>query len=308
MTKTWLLLSLALVCAPAEATDVAVTIDDLPVAVAPDLAAEQAITHKLLSGLVRKRITASGFVNYVKVTGPEHQARQAMLRAWLDAGMELGNHGYSHLSFTATPLEQYRADAEKGGAPLEALLAERGEPLRYWRHPFLQTGPSAEARDAFDTWLEADGYTVAPVTLDNADWLFAAVYEDAFARGDTAEAERVARAYLDYSDANFAWQMKAARNLFGRDIAHVLLIHANRLNADHIGQLAAILARHDLNDVPLATALKDPVYARPDTYIGPGGLGWTQRWAMEKGKELDWASQPKIPADIQATFDRLTGS
>lgn len=292
--------------APAAAVDVAVTIDDLPSAVwGAGLGDQQAVNQRLLAGLVRNRISASGYVNLAQADGPDHDLKMGMLEAWLDAGIPLHNHGRSHLSATSTPTDKYIADAEAGRQGLVDFLKPRSVAPLYYRHPFLHTGATPEARRAIDAWLKQSGSVVAPVTLEAADWLFADVYEAAVRGGRADEAQRVADAYLAFSDAHLGWQMEAARGLFGRDIAHVLLIHANRLNADHMDGLVAVLAKHGLNDVPLAQVLKDPAYQSRDPYIGPDGVGWLERWARGMGKTLPAASEPKIPGDIQAAYNKL---
>ncbi|MCB1024876.1 MAG: polysaccharide deacetylase family protein, partial [Acidobacteria bacterium] len=78
---------------------IAITIDDLPVvAKNSDLKIRQKITSKLLSRIAKAGIPAIGFVNENKlyVDGKRVKAEVDLLRMWLDAGLELGNHTYSH--------------------------------------------------------------------------------------------------------------------------------------------------------------------------------------------------------------------
>lgn len=78
------------------------TFDDLPAgaAVADDLASLRQLTQRLLEAVRKHRIPAVGFVNEGRLftgnAGPSEVAgRTALLRMWLDAGLELGNHSYS---------------------------------------------------------------------------------------------------------------------------------------------------------------------------------------------------------------------
>lgn len=85
---------------------IAVTIDDLPLAasdlhISPSVRAR--ITDELLAVLAKHRVRAVGLVSWGKVLPTDHR----LLRKWLDAGHELGNHGYDHLSFTDTPVDRY---------------------------------------------------------------------------------------------------------------------------------------------------------------------------------------------------------
>jgi hypothetical protein len=46
----------------------------------------------------------------------------------------------------------------------------------YFRHPFLRTGPTADVKAELQAFLARQGYRVAPVTIDNSDYMYAALY------------------------------------------------------------------------------------------------------------------------------------
>src|SRR5262245_50146041 len=191
-------LLLALVALPNTSSPkrtVAVTFDDLPAtpagAVANDVASLRALTRKLLSGVRKYSVPAVGFVNegklFVEGAGPgDVEGRIGLLRMWLDAGLELGNHTYSHRDLNTIPLDQFQADVLRGETVTRRLLKEKGQTLRYFRHPFLHVGPDLKVRRAFEVFLSNHGYTVAPVTIDNDEFVYAAAYAKALRRGDAA--------------------------------------------------------------------------------------------------------------------------
>jgi peptidoglycan/xylan/chitin deacetylase (PgdA/CDA1 family) len=291
---------------PAAAEDVALTFDDLPtLSLTTSLAYSQMTTRALLRGLRRYRLPATGFVNEFKLEGDHRAQRVALLADWLDAGMDLGNHGYSHLSFTNTPVDIYIADVIKGETVTRALLAARGRTLRWYRHPGLETGPTLEIRQTFEAWLGAHGYRVAPVTMENSDWVFALPYDEAILRGDKAEAARIKGAYLAFTAQIVPWYRRAALQLLGRPLAYVFLLHASRLNADSMDQIAAVLRNNHLHAVYLEHAMKDPAYRISDTYAGPDGIEWLERWSLTLHRDLPWSSLPQPPADIVAENQRL---
>src|SRR5262249_8091836 len=168
---------------------------------------------------------------------PEAAARRDVLRLWLERGHELGNHTYSHRSLNTQPLEEFEQDVVRGEPVTRALLAERGRTLRYFRHPFLQVGLDLDKRRAFEAFLAGHGYTVAPVTIDNDDYVYAAAYADALRRGDRETATRLADDYPRYMESVFAFIEQVSRNLLGREMAQVLLLHASALNADRFPAL-----------------------------------------------------------------------
>ena len=291
----------------AAAEPVAVTFDDLPsLTFSPALGYQQETTTKLLAALKRDRIPAIGFVNEVKLEGADKAARTALLGQWLDAGVELGNHSYGHLHFSTTPLEAYLGDVARGDTVTRGLLAQRRKPAPAWyRHPYLETGPSADARAVFEGWLAAHGYRVAPVSMENSDWQFAQIYDDAVIRGDAASAARIRQAYLDFTKLIVPWYRQAALDVLGRRPAFVFLLHATRLNADSLDDLAAIFKANELSPVSLTQAMKDPAYAIRDAYAGADGINWVTRWSLALGKPMPWSTLPKVPAEIVAADDAL---
>ncbi len=236
------------------------------------------MTEKLLAGLRREQIPAVAFVNESKLyrTG-EVDARIALLRAWRDAGVELGNHTFSHPSLQTTALAAFEEDVVRGETVTRMLLKGEGRLLRWFRHPFLQTGPTSETKKAFEEFLAARGYRVAPVTVDTNDWMYNSVYADALARGDAGGAARVRDAYVASYTRILDFFEDLTLRVFDRPIRHVLLVHANQLNADAVHDWAAVLrARGYAFVVARARArgpgVRDP---RPVRLAGTGSRGST---------------------------------
>ncbi len=147
-------------------------------------------------------------------------------------------------------------------------MEEKGGTLRYFRHPFLHVGSTLDVRRASEAFLAERGYTIAPVTVDGKDYIYASVYATAVRKGDKEMAAKLAADYLRFSDEKFAFAEQTATRLMGRDIAHILLLHANAINADHFGALADVMKKRGYRFVTLEEALKDEAYKQPDTYVG----------------------------------------
>ncbi len=267
---------------------VALTFDDLPVTPVDggcDPALARYVTARLLAALGEARAPATGFVNGSRTCGePPEALRDSLLGAWLDAGHDLGNHTWSHPDLHRVSLSTYLADVERGAAFVETLLQDRGRRLVWFRHPFLHAGDTPAKKEGLADRLAERGWRVAPVTIDNQEWVYAYVYERAREAGDEALAERVAAAYLDHVEQAFAYFEARSVDVLGREIPQVLLLHANRLNADRLDELVVRIRARGYRIVPLAEALRDPAYDRPDPYLGSGGPSWIERWGVSEGE------------------------
>jgi peptidoglycan/xylan/chitin deacetylase (PgdA/CDA1 family) len=287
--------------APKQRT-VAITIDDLPVnSLRNDVATQTIITRKLLQALKAHRVPAIGFVNEGKLytNGKRDERRVALLRMWLDAGLELGNHTFSHPDINRVPLNAFKEDVIRGEAVTRELLKAKGQTLRYFRHPFLHAGNNIETKRDFEKFLAERGYRIAPVTIDNSEWIFARAYDNALMRSDKQMAKRVADAYIPYMEQKFAYFEQQSMALFGYEMKQTLLIHSNELNANHFHELARMIEKRGYKFIPLDDALTDKAYTSADTYAGNAGITWIHRWAITAGQGRDFfKGEPVTPAFV----------
>ena len=294
--------------APAQTRTVAVTFDDLPYQASEEALCDpeqaMAMTTAFVDMLRPLDTHAAVFVNEGKVC----EARRgdllpALLNVWLDAGLDLGNHTFSHINIHRNTAEAYLADVDAGAVMTRPLLAGRGRTLRYFRHPYLFTGETREKHDAIAAGLAARGYVIAPVTIDNNDWMFADVYRKAFDAGDTALMQRVGEAYVAHMAASLDfWEPYSAELAGGREPAQVLLLHASTLNRDFYPRIHALYLSRGYRFVTLDEALADPVYAHADTYVRANGVSWLHRWTATEGRRIRW--EPEPPEWIKAVNAR----
>jgi len=293
-------LLLALTCA--------VTFDDLPATSGErsDPAEVLAINRAIVATLTRHRVPAVAFVNEIGLEskGEVDPARVAALSLWLDAGLELGNHTYSHPSLNKVPREAWFEDVLKGERVTRPLVAAAGGSFRWFRHPFLQTGRDLATKHAAEDFLAEHGYRVAPVTIDNGEWIFARAYAWAVRDKKRRKQKKLADAYVAYMERKTDYWERQASSLFGRDIPQILLVHANRLNADHFDRIAAMLEKRGYRFGTLEAAVGDPAYASADTFIGAGGISWIHRWTLTKlGKAGVLPGEPEVPEWVMRAAD-----
>jgi peptidoglycan/xylan/chitin deacetylase (PgdA/CDA1 family) len=284
MLAVWAL-SISVAAADAKAVptaqrQVAITIDDLPRGGdggPRTLEGVRAMTERLLRAFRDEKIPVTGFVNEGRRVDFGAEGIREILDLWLDSGADLGNHSRSHLNINEVPLERYTKDILDGEPILRAALAHRGRTLRYYRHPFLYTGPTPEIKTDMQSFLDRHGYRVAPVTLDNADYQYAALYTRPQYR------ERARQEYVPYMESVVAFFETRAVEVVGREFPQILLLHANELNADLMPDLLAMFRRRGYVFVSLEQALADDAYLLPDGYVGRTGFSWIHRWAIGKG-------------------------
>ncbi|OIN60443.1 polysaccharide deacetylase family protein [Arsenicibacter rosenii] len=282
---------------------ICITVDDLPVTSQRTLsaAAKDSLTKSLLKHLTSHHVPAIGFVigrPLLRHNQPDTQ-QTGLLRQWLNAGMELGNHTFAHKGYNHIPAAEYQQDVAGADRVLRPLLKPYGQRLRYFRHPFLQRGNTAGKRDSLVAYLHDHQYLEAPVSVDNADYLFSAAYETALTRKDTALASSIGKTYVAYMLACVHYYEAQADSLFKRPIAHILLTHANAVNAACLGTILSKLKQEGYRFISLDEALKDPAYRSPDTFVNNGGISWIHRWALTQGKRGSFfKGEPEVPQPI----------
>ena len=297
---------LAAAVAPAQPVRrIALTFDDLPgVSQRSSLAVLDDINTRLLATLRIERVPAVGFVNErgLDVEG-EREARLALLRHWVSGSLTLGNHTYAHKSINDTPLEAYEADVIKGEIATRKLLDAAGHELIWFRHPYTHTGPTPQIKAALEAFLNEHGYTVAPFTIETADYAFAAVYERALMASDEDRADRVMAAYLAHQDVMVAFGEALAFDTFGRDIPQVLVSHVNRLNADAMPELLRRLRARGYMFVTLESVMDDEAYDTPDRFVGRFGPSWLHRWRVALGRPSRMDAEPDPPGWVMTAVE-----
>ncbi|WP_306345351.1 polysaccharide deacetylase family protein [Xanthomonas graminis] len=161
----------------AQASDrrIAVTIDDLPWQRMGKTPAAQlpAFHAQLMASLRQAHVPIVGFVNEDKLEqdGQLQPQRVAMLRDWLEAGYELGNHTYGHVNLHEVGLPAYEDAIVRGERTLRPLLAEYGQSLRWFRHPSLATGRSDAEREAVVAFVAALATASRRSPVDSGEWV-----------------------------------------------------------------------------------------------------------------------------------------
>lgn len=303
--KTSLILLLFLItsCTFAQQKMVAITIDDLPFVRIGSFTNRVLIgrTVMLLDTMRKYQVPATGFVNVSKSykDGNLDSTRFNLLRLWLIKGFDLGNHTFSHPDYNTVSFKDYIADIEQNEPLLNKILKENKKTMVYFRHPYLHRGNTKAKADSLADYLRNRHYIEAPVTIDNAEWIFAAAFDSAVKSVDESLKAKVGEGYIHYMESKLMYYEGQSKKIFGRTIRQVLLIHANALNSEYLGAIIRMFVRNGYIFVNLETALEDELYKTPDHYYRKGGISWLDRWAITQGKSKDFfKDEPVCPTEI----------
>src|SRR5690554_849725 len=289
---------------------IAVTIDDLPwqhVGRVPDgrLAGRYG---QLLDGMRAAGVPAIGFVNEsgLEVDGERDTERKRMRTDGQEPGFELGNPTLGHSDLHEVGAETFRADILRGEQALRPQLAGMGNVPEWFRHPWLHTGSSEAEAQAVAAFLGKHGYRIAPVTVTAGERAWSAAYANVLDRHPrsperTELLERLHGGYVAYMLHKLDYRERQSLALLGDAVPQVLRLHANELNAVAYGDLVDGMRRRGYRFFDLETVMRDPAYARPDTWYGADGPGWLQRWAAAEKRvpRAFRAIEPTVPAWVR---------
>jgi len=285
--------ALLLLCGAAPPPEIAITIDDLPVhAPYPPGLTPLAVNRRMIAALKAAHVPATAFVNAVNVADA---GTMEALREWRAAGFVLGNHTWSHPHLSKLTVAQFEQDLTKDEPVLEKLGGRSD--WHWFRYPFLDEGKDDAQRVAARRVLAKHGYRVAAVTMSFSDWAFTPAWARCNAKGDKAAVAELERLYLQAARENAGVARKTARELYGRDIPYVLLMHVSAMSAHMMPQVVRFYRRAGFRLVSLPEAERDPAYAAyTDLSLAPPPPDWKR--AKEKGVTLP--SAPDHSARLNA--------
>lgn len=234
--RAWIALAAALLAGPAAAQDMALTFDDLPVhSDLPPGETRLGVIARLVGGLADAGAPPSyGFVN---AAGEAEAGGAEALRVWRAAGHPVGNHTWSHRRLEDPAA--FEAEVARNEPALKAL----GGDWRWFRYPFLDEGATPELRAAARRILARRGYRVASVTLSFHDYAWNGPYARCAAKVDQAAIARLEESFLAAADQSLARAKALSREVAGREIPLVLLMHVGAFDARMLPRLLDLLPR-----------------------------------------------------------------
>lgn len=279
----------------AQSKTVAITVDDLPYAGDQTGASPAAVNTKLLAAFGRHHVPVTGFVIQKRVEEIGTALGTSILKDWIAAGLDLGNHTYSHPDINDLSVEQIEDEIVRGEATFGPLMKEAGKLGLFLRFPFNHTGDTKAKHDAIAAFLAGRGYKVATCTIDTSDYEFNNAYLKMLAKGDDVSAQKLRTEYLAFTRTGIDYYAGLNRKVLGYEPPEVMLLHDNRLNSDVIKQILTIFEEKQYKFVTLETAQSDTAYQAPDTFVTKSGQMWGYRWAKERNVKYDGSLEPDPP-------------
>ncbi len=249
---------------------VALTFDDLPAAgdLLPGTTRTETIA-KLAEELRANHLQGTyGFVTASDLQ--DDPDTQQALQAWVDAGMNIGNHTWSHPSLTTDSAAAFEKDIA-----LDEPALRQYDPKRDWhwfRYPYLEEGDTLDKREAVRAWLRVHRYRIAEVTLNfqDDDW------DDAWGRclekHDEANLAWLRQSYLENAAEFIRLGREEEQIAFGHEIPNVLLLHATTATTAMLPSLIAQMRGEGFRFASLARVERNRAYAL-DPAAGSAGGG-----------------------------------
>lgn len=239
---------------------VAITVDDLPGSLGLPGWPKSRVVQQIIATLQAHQVPAPvGFVN--GIYGDDADAEQA-LHSWLQAGFLVGNHSYSHVSANSQDAQVFAADVARNRTWL-AQRAAAPQHTSYFRFPYLERGNGPEQRALIRRALHEQGYVMASVSLDFADWAFTSATTRCLERDDPFALGQLAAGYRENARAALFWSSETALRVYGRTTPLVLLLHAGLPTALNLEGLLTDYEQQGVEWISLASALADPAYQEP---------------------------------------------
>jgi peptidoglycan/xylan/chitin deacetylase (PgdA/CDA1 family) len=267
----------------AQAQSIAFTFDDGPhTSDGPRLNAQQRNTA-MLAALAKHKVKAALFVTCGN--GADTPAGLALARAWGDAGHVVGNHTMTHPDLHKTALPDYQREIMDCDRIISGLPGYR----KWFRFTFLREGNTPEQRDGMRAFLARENYRNAYVSLDTSDWRLNDKLVELLKRDPQADVSAIRSAYLGHIKQRALAYRALSQQLQGRDIAQVILLHHNLINAMWLDDVIAMFREMGWTITTPQAAFADPVYAlAPDRPVAGQSLLLSMARVLGLGKFEGW--------------------
>ncbi|WP_342120632.1 polysaccharide deacetylase family protein [Pseudoduganella sp. OTU4001] len=238
----------------AQAQSMAITIDDGPNAGSTPLLSAQQRNQAILDALAKHKVQAALFVT--SGYGASTPEGLPLLQAWSTAGHAIGNHTVTHPDLEKVSLAAYQKEVLE----CDRLIGTQPGYQKWLRFTYLREGNTPEKIDGMRNFLREHGYRNAHVSVDTSDWRLNEALEQALKKDPKADVSAIRTVYLAHIKQRMLAYRELSQTLQGRDIAQVMLLHHNLINAMWLDDVLAQARAMGWKIITPAEAYTDPVY------------------------------------------------
>lgn len=253
----------------ASTKQIAITFDELPAALTFGEVDPKAVNYMILEALRKHAVKATGFVVGLNINGDYD-----LLGAWLNEGHTLGTMTATNQDIDGLSAKGFMQEIYSGEAEISTMLEGFGQKGRFFRYPFLHYGSDPGTKETIREYLAGRDIIVAHASVAPDDFAYDLALQKFGKVPDTAQYNRLLNEYVNYVLDLIERSEQLATELVGHPVKQILRLRANRLNAIYLDELLKAIEAEEYSFVSLATALRDPIYAEPESYLGTRGVGY----------------------------------
>lgn len=283
--------------------EIAITVDDLP------KHGETVDSHNRFT-IVCSLINVFKEFNLPSVTGfvncgilENYSEYENIINLWLDSGNFLANHTYHHPDLRKISSSEYILDIQKNETALRKYTNIEAHKL--FRYPYLLEGDTQEKLESIRNFLSRNNYMIAHVTVDYLDFLWNTPICKCIANHDQDRFEKLKQLYIRTAIQKIKSAYDISLQLFGRNIKHILLIHAGIATSLFLQDVLRAYREMGWKFIELKSALDDNVYKLKLDILSEKGPNFLHQVAQTKN--IDISHFPSVPRqEIEEIVKDLT--
>ena len=190
-----------------------------------------------------------------------HTLDQDLQEEWLRSGNLIGNMTYNRWKPKKGTAQEFIDNIARNEQALAPLWEKFPQKQKYFRYPGLRLDSDAQKVGQIRAYLKQKGFAEVPATIDAKDGLFSQNYCAARARGDQDCANFIKATFKSLLLDKSVKARAVANKIAGHEIKHVLMLRANQLTCDMLGELIAWYKALGAEFITLDEALGDSFYA-----------------------------------------------
>ena len=274
---------------------VALSFDDLPAAgdLRPGMSRVKILTRlttELRDDHIRR---VDGNVNAVDLPG-DRDCQQA-LRDWRAAGMNIGNHTFSHPALDDVSAAAFNANIAQDEPWLRQYAGKSN--WHWFRYPYLEEGNTVAKHLAVRKWLQEHHYRVEEVTLNFNDDDWSDPYTRCKAQNNTTAIAWLEASYMQNADEYIHLERQEQQIAFGHEIPNVLLLHATEFTTLMLPRLIQLLRQQGFRFSTVPKVERNRAYHQDPAVGLPGGGSFTTMVLLAHHQAVYLPPHPPEPLD-----------